>query len=399
VRTTPDYTGNERIFNWTAVTARGARDRYALGVEFNVPIVSSLTWSVAGRYDMYDDASDVGGAFTWQTGLEWRPLKSLLVRASHATSFRAPDMTYLYTGSSSNFYWLTDVYRCRMDGIDPSSPACTSGSSDYYNQVQGTYAGNLRLEEETGKSLTFGVVWDILESMSLSADLYRIELNNAVAEIDREFLMQQEADCRIGRTLSGDPVDAGSPSCQFYSSLVGRNDGPGGNGRLNSYSSYPVNQSLMRTEGVDMAWRYGFDAGSTGHFNLKAGYTIVTKLESQLFPGDAMVNERDNKQYRNFRSKANWQLGWSKNDWQASVYGYRWGSLPNYANTARIAPYIVWNASLSTRVTPKTTLGLSVNNLFNKFHPTDYTYTSYPYFYRSYSPVGRQVYAELSYDF
>jgi outer membrane receptor protein involved in Fe transport len=399
VRTTPDYAGNERIFNWTAVTGGGERDRYAVGIEFNVPILASLTGSLAGRYDMYDDASDVGGAFTWQAGLEWRPLDSLLLRGAYATSFRAPDMTYLYSGASSNFYWLTDVYRCRLDGIDPSSPACTSGSSDYYNQVQGTYSGNLRLEEEKGDSLTFGVVWDISDAMSLSADYYRISLDGAVAEMDRDYLMHQDADCRLGQTLAGAQVDGNSPSCQFYRTLISRNDAPGGNNRINAYASYPINQSLMRTSGVDVAWRYGLDIGSWGKLSLKAGYTIVTKLESQLFPGDALVNERDSLQHRNFRSKANWQANWSKDDWQASMYGYRLGSLPNFANTGRIGSHVVWNATVSKAITPKATLGIGINNLFNKFHPADNTYTTYPYFHKSYSPVGRQVYAELGYDF
>lgn len=399
VRTTPDYTGDERIFNWTAVVGGGSRDRYALGLEFSIPVLESLNASIAGRYDRYDDESNVGGAFTWQAGLEWRPLDSLLLRAAYATSFRAPDMTYLYSGASSNFYWLTDIYRCRLDGIAPTSPECTSGSSSYYNQVQGTYSGNLELEEETGDSFSAGLVWDLSESASLTVDYYQIELNGAVAEIDRDFLMGQEADCRIGRTVTGETVDPNSPSCQFYFELVGRNDGPGGNNMINRYASYPINQSLMRTAGIDASFRYGFDLDDWGRFSLRIGYTHVTKLESQLFPGDELVNERDSLQYRNFRSKANWQLGWTRDDWQATVYGYRLGSLPNFANTGRIGSHVLWNASVSKAITPQATIGFSVNNLFNRFHPDDDTYTTYPYFYKSYSPIGRELFAELTFQF
>jgi iron complex outermembrane receptor protein len=395
VRTTPDYTGNERIFNWTAVTGGGERDRYAIGAEFSVPLLDTLNANLAGRYDLYDDASNVGGAFTWQAGLEWRPVQSLLLRTTYATSFRAPDMTYLYSGASSNFYWLTDVYRCRLDGIAPTSPDCTSGSSAYYNQVQGLYQGNVELEEETGKSLTAGLVWDVSDALSLSLDYYRIELDGAVAEIDRDFLMGEEADCRLGRTVGGDTVDINSPSCQFYLGLVGRNDGPGGDNRVNRYASYPINQSLMRTEGFDATARYGFSAGTLGDFNVRAGYTLVTRLESQLFPGDDLVNQRDGRQYRNFRSKANLQLGWEKGDWTATVYGYRLGSLPNFAQTGRIGSHTLWNMSVNKDVTENASIGLSVNNVFNRFHPEDNTYTTYPYFYKSYSPVGREIFAEF----
>ena len=396
IRTRPDHAGGENIFNWTAITGGGTRNRYAVGLEFGVPLLSTLDASMAGRYDRYDDQSDVGGAFTWQAGLEWRPVSSLLLRATHATSFRAPDMTFLYSGESSNFYWLTDIYRCRVDGLHPSDPLCTSGSSDYYNQVQGTYSGNRKLQEETGTSNTVGLVWDVARNLSFSADWYDIKLEGAVSDLDSDFLMDQYANCLLGTTVGGQPVDGGSPSCQFYTGLVARDPGTG---NITRYASYPVNQSMMRTQGVDTALRWGLDAGGLGNFDLRLGYTIVTKLESQLFAGDALINERDDLRYRNFRSKANWQVNWNRDDWQATVYGYRWGSLPNFANTGRIAPYVIWNAGIAKKILPQATLGLNVNNVFNTFHPRDDSYTNYPYFYRSYSPLGRQIYAELTYDF
>lgn len=392
-RTRPDHDG-DRIFNWTAVVAGGERDRYALGVEFSVPLLSTVSANLAGRFDKYDDVSDVGGAFTWQAGLEWRPLDSLLLRSTYATSFRAPDMTYLFSGLSSNFYWLTDIYNCRLDGLAPTAPECTSGSGDYYTQVQGTYSGNIALEEEKGNSWTVGAVWDITDSTSLSIDYYRIELENSVSEIDRTFLMGQEADCRLGTTINGEVVDSGSPSCQFYTSLVPRDQ----DGNITSYSSYPINQSMRRTEGVDTSFRQTFDLGRWGIADVRLGYTIVTNLESQLFPGDEWVNERDNLQYRNFRSKANWQGTWSRDAWQATVYGYRWGSLPNFATTDRIGPHIIWNAGVSKEITPSATLRLSVNNVFNRFHPRDDTYTAYPYIHSAYSPVGRELFFEVIYQ-
>lgn len=399
VRTTPDHTG-ERIFNWTAVNAGGSRNRYALGTEFHVPIVSSLSANLAGRYDKYADKSDVGGAFTWQAGLEWRPTSSLLLRSTYATSFRAPDLTYLYTDHSSNFYSLVDVYKCRRDGIPSTSPDCLSGSSDYQDFVEGEYEGNQDLKEERGKSFTAGFIWDVTDSMSLSMDYYRIELDNAVSEIDSNFLMMQDADCLLGKTESGEAVDQNSPSCEFYTGLVTRDTNPNGDQDITNYASYPINQSKMRTEGIDSSWNYSFHMDSIGDFRASVKYTIVKKLESQLFPGDDFVNERDNLQYSNFRSKVNWQITWNKdNNWNASVYGYRWGSLPNYAKTGRIAPYIIWNAYLGKQITKNMRMGIQVNNLFDKIHPNDNTYTSYPYFGHFYSPIGRQIYGEITYDF
>ena len=108
---------------------------------------------------------------------------------------------------------------------------------------------------------------------------------------------------------------------------------------------------------------------------------------------------RDHKQFFNFRSRINWTASWERDDWATTVYGYRWGSLPNWAETGRIGSYVVWNANIQKKVTNKATIGLFVNNVFNKFHPEDAGYNTYPYFWRAYSPMGREISAQVEYKF
>ncbi|MBP6799443.1 MAG: TonB-dependent receptor, partial [Luteimonas sp.] len=84
--------GVTQLYNLTTTNGRGDRDRYAAGIEFSIPILSTLKASLAGRYDKYDDITNLDDAKTWNAGLEWRPLDSLLIRGSYATSFKAPDM-------------------------------------------------------------------------------------------------------------------------------------------------------------------------------------------------------------------------------------------------------------------------------------------------------------------
>src|SRR3546814_16962784 len=85
-RIRPDYAGDEPIYNLTGTGGGGERDRYAVGLELSVPIFDSLKASLAGRYDKYDDVTNVDGASAWLAGLEWRPFDSLLFRGSHPTS-------------------------------------------------------------------------------------------------------------------------------------------------------------------------------------------------------------------------------------------------------------------------------------------------------------------------
>ncbi|TNY02888.1 TonB-dependent receptor domain-containing protein, partial [Escherichia coli] len=68
-----------------------------LGTELNAPLGREITATLAGRYDSYKFGGRQTGAFTYNAGLEFRPTKELLLRAQHATSFRAPDMNYIFT--------------------------------------------------------------------------------------------------------------------------------------------------------------------------------------------------------------------------------------------------------------------------------------------------------------
>lgn len=397
------YTGTEGPMGRTATGGGGDRNRYALGLEFSVPILSTVKANIAGRHDKYDDASSVDGATTWMAGLEWRPVDSLLLRASHSTSFRAPDMHYVFARPSGFFLnGARDEYRCRRDGLDPLSNTDCGAGTTYSYSFAGVREGSIDLEEETGRSTTVGFVWDVMDRMSLSVDYYRITLEGAVRDIAFSYLIRNEADCRLGQTRDGTPVDVNSASCQYFTSLItreGNNPALGQDERVTQYRSVPFNQALQETSGIDAAFRYAFDTDRMGDFNIGLNWTHVLKLEDEEFPGSERRNVRDHMQFFNFRSRVNWTLGWERNDWAATLYGYRWGSLPNWAETARIGSYVIWNANVQKKLTDKATLGLYVNNVFDELAPEDDTYNSYPFFWRAYSPIGREVFVQFDYRF
>ncbi len=402
-RIAPDYAGPEPIYNLTGTSGGGDRDRYAIGIELSVPIFDTLKANLAGRYDKYDDVTNVDGAFTWSAGLEYRPVDSLLIRGSYATSFRAPDMHYVFAKESGFFTTVLDEYRCRRDGLDPNPPAGAANpcaAAAYTYSVFGTRQGSSQLEEETGKSGTLGFVWDIMDGMSFSLDAYRIKLEGAVRDIDTSYLFREEAACLLGTDRNGNTVDSNSSSCQFFTSLITRtgvdqiNDD-----EIDSYLSYPYNQAMLDTAGLDARWRYRLDTDRLGDFNFGVGWTHVTKLEQQDFPGAEIDNIRDDLQYFNFRSRVNWEVNWERDDWAVNVNGYRWGSLPNWEETGRIAPYIIWNARIQKKITEKATVGLAVNNVLDKLHPNDDSYNTYPFFWRAFSPIGREVFVSFNYKF
>lgn len=402
-RTTTDYTGPDKAMGLTSTRGHGERDRYAVGVELSIPIFSQLKASLAGRYDDIDGMSE--SAQTWSAGLEYRPFKNLLLRGNYATSYRAPDMAYVFAEESGGYGSYVDYYRCRRDGLTPTTGTdnpCTSSVNpnrqDYVYQIFSLREGSRGLGPEKGKSFTTGFVWDMTDAMSMSMDYYSIKLNGKVSFLDSTYLLRTEADCRLGKTEGGATVDSSSQMCQDFLRFVERSEG--GEGRINTFWTYPYNQAISESAGVDTSWNYRFDT-SLGRFSLRASHTIVTKLRDQQYTGGDVVDRRYHRQYFDFRSRANWSINWARESWSAYLGGYRLGSLPNWAEDDRIAPFLVWNTSISKSLSEQMRVSLSVTNLFNARHPQDDSFNSYPYFFRSYQvgAVGRQYGIDFSYKF
>lgn len=392
---------NRLAYNLTGTNGGGDRDRYAAGVEFSVPILDSLKLSLAGRFDKYDDITEVDDAKTWAAGLEWRPLDSLLIRSNYSTSFKAPDMHFVYNEGSGSFGNALDTFRCLSTGGTPGAATCAGAAFTY--SVFATSKGEPTLEEETGKSFSVGFVWDVTDKLSFAVDYYDIELEGAIANLSSTFILDAEAGCRTGLTRTRQPYqfDISSAFCQEIVSRVTRVPAAGEpTDRVSEVRSGPVNQSFERVAGLDASLRYRLETNRFGAYGFSLEWSHRLNNETQTFATDPIDrNFRDDPANFDFRSRIRGSVGWSKDDWSANVFMTRYGSLPNWQETGRIAPYFLWNVNVTNQITDKIKASFYVNNLFNKFSPRDDGFNSYPYYWRGYSPVGREISAQLEYKF
>ena len=152
----------------------GSRKYYAAGVEIELPVFSQLTVNLAGRYDKYNDASDVGGAFSPRVALEYRPFKSLLIRGAAGKSFRAPDLQRLFGAETTAFTDLIDTPTCvAAGGTKGVSQGLPPGTFDVCTDlVQSTeirQGANRALKEESGDNFSGGIVWEALRGLTLTA--------------------------------------------------------------------------------------------------------------------------------------------------------------------------------------------------------------------------------------
>lgn len=400
------------IYNLTSSgDTDGERDRYAVGVEFRVPILDTLTANIAGRWDKYDDITAVDDAMTHQLGLEWRPFSNLLLRGSYATSFRAPDMQLVYAQGAASYSTIIDEYACRSGEYlgQTTGPRtreqCEADTGDVTRyQTQSRIAGNPLLKEEEGESWGYGFVWDIMESMSLSVDYYRVRLEDKASQLTSAYILENEANCRLGVKRDGSPFEQGADStfCQNIYAMITRTDAPGTalDGRLQGLNTAYINTAFQEVSGVDANFKYRIDTDRMGRFALDLGYTIRLTDKSKQFEDDELVDYRDAWDY-DPRSRVRGSLGWSYNDWNVNLFGTRLGANQNWAETGRLKPYITYNLQVAHQFTPDTKVEFTVVNLTDNQYRHDPTYTSYPYFYayNGADPLGRRFYVSLTHRF
>lgn len=411
---------DQSIFGLTSSgETHGERDRFAVGAEFRIPILDSLTAQFAARYDDYDDITDVGSAVSTMAGLEWRPFDSLLLRGSYSTSFRAPDMQMVFAGGSGGYSTVIDQYACRAgvgvaDGEPPRNTSqCNVAGDPTIYQILSVVAGNQYLEEEKGESFTAGFVWDIIDNMSVTVDYYRIKLEDQALFLSAAVLLADEANCRLGKYPNGDdfpnPID--SAYCQGAFNLVERG-GDGVTGRINRVNSAYINAALSDTSGIDASYRYRLNTDRFGTFNLDLNYSLVLTDKYKRVESDPLVDYRDDPSLYNTRSRVRGSLGWQKDDWSATVFGTRWGTIRNsagadFTNAAgdfsplRLPPYMLYNLTIGKKFGPNVQTQFTVVNVLDNKFRNDPSATGFPFFniYGGSSPLGRSFFGSISYRF
>ncbi|MEG1327661.1 MAG: TonB-dependent receptor, partial [Janthinobacterium sp.] len=329
----PDARLNDGYFNVATrsdVTA-GTRTRYALGAEINLPLHEKLTGTLAGRYDRYNFAGRSDGKFTYNGGLELRPTRELLFRANYATSFRAPDMNYIYKARGTGYYSsTTDYYRCGVAGqaIEDCDYANKSPGADYVQN------GSKDLQSEKGKSFGVGAVWSPTSNFDVSVDYWNIKIDDLVTNLSSDKILRDEADCRLGKT------DINSPTCvdtlgrveRFAANALNRA------GEIKTITVNPINAAKQSSSGIDISVKYLLRTTDYGRFAFKANYAKVLSNKSQQFVGDEEIDELKSLNNSDWRDKLNLSVNWSAGDWSNTLLVSRYSKIPNAAGKAYLTP-------------------------------------------------------------
>lgn len=376
----------------------GEREHYGVGGELLIPVFDFLDINAAGRYDHYSYADNDFGEFTYNLGAELRPTDTLLLRAAIGTGFRAPDLHYVYRGQGTVNGSGADYYTCRTSESAPEPTDCVN---DYWEGFVNQRGGNPDLLPETAQSISAGFVWAPFDNFDISVDYFRIEMEDQVLNLSVDQLLRDEADCRLGQTFDGTPVDASTPTCIDALERVDRYASGALAGEIQYVDVLPINVAEEFTDGIDVEVNGGFSLGEYGDLSMGAAYTYVFDHTIQQYPGDPVIDQFEPAEgYEIPREKGKAYLTWSTGPFSTTLTTLYTGEMTNWNWDDKIDDSYWFYLSAQYQVTDRARLSVSINNLLDSNPVEDPTHASYPYYNSSwYDSVGREFYVQLSYKF
>ncbi|WP_430391718.1 TonB-dependent receptor domain-containing protein [Dyella sp. 20L07] len=410
LQTITDVNGNSQsyVYGTSATPGAGHRSRFATTAEVRLPLLEQLVMDASARYDAYDVAGHTVDHPTFNVGLEYRPIDTLLLRGRYGSAFKVPTLSDEFQRPSGSYNSVTDYLNCARLGFAPAVAPTKCPIPYDSTEYQGLTYGNPALQPITAKVWSYGFVWAPVERMSLSVDYLHWDINNEVVQVDPDKLSKTEYLCDIGT------LDPKSGTCAQAFSLITR--GPGKDGLLGTITNIATPKLNLANEQVNAVtanFNYVQPIGAFGELSMALSYSDLLKHTTQDFAIDPKVDVLRNPFYStDFKSKANGSLTWTKGDWGTTLYFNRYGETPNYLastlnsytapGTGKLPAWVIYNASVTYTPIKNLALSLLVNNLFNTMPPVDHSYpgtTNSPYNTLNYNVYGRAIYLEAKYMF
>jgi iron complex outermembrane receptor protein len=258
-------------------------DHYAVFTEATIPVVKKVELSAALRADKSTGSE---AHMSPKLGLRYTVTDSLLLRATAAGGFRAPNIVESGNGlgRSSVATSVEDPRRCpianQLNNLVQNSPTATAGdkalantyrNNDCVGSLPSFVASNPDLKPETSRSLTAGFVIEPVKNWTAAIDYFFIERRNEIGTRATTDILKGEASLPAGQLVR---VDNAATDAEFIALAnkyaPGTTTNFGGVGKLGlAYNPY-VNSGRTRVSGFD------FDA--SGRFNTELGQ-VRLKLE------------------------------------------------------------------------------------------------------------------------
>ena len=361
-----------------------SRDVKAAFAELNIPILRTLEANLAVRTDDY---SDFGRTTNPKASLRFQPTRDLLMRASYGKGFLAPSLYQLFVPQTSGVSapGTSDPIRC---------PVTHDNGFDCATQFALVFGGNPALRPEKSENATIGVVYEATSALSVSADYFKIRLNNAITNgLPVSTILGDLS--QFGGFVSRGPVDPAFPNLP---------------GRISGILQTYINLGAVHIEGIDLEAHYKWPRSTWGRFRFDVNGTYYIRNDSQNLDGSysGFVSNQFGANVAGVlpRWKHYALLSWDSGPWTASLAqtyqsGYVDVQTDGNDNLRRVSSMSLFDIQGSYSGFRHFKFTLGVKNVFDTNPPQTNGQNTFQVGYdpNYYDARARFVYGSLRYDF
>ncbi|MBU2971840.1 TonB-dependent receptor [Pseudoalteromonas sp. C2R02] len=272
----------------------GSRTVESAFFELVIPVIDDLEVNLAARYDNF---SDFGSTFNPALKMSYRPVDTLLLRASIGTGFQAPLLTDLYgLKSRGHLEDETNYIACYQEGI--SIEDC-----DYKDSYWGTSGGNEDLQPEESENTNIGFVWEFADGWSTTVDYWTLDVDQRVSTIDEELIQIMQINL----------WETEGPDADISSQLPGVSISyQGGANNIDEIISPRTNSGTRETAGTDVTIRGNIET-SSGDFSVDLNWTHMMKFKTSFIDenGDIVLGQEELGALFRPEDRVTLQLGWT----------------------------------------------------------------------------------------
>ncbi|WP_114241076.1 TonB-dependent siderophore receptor [Dyella sp. C9] len=254
---TSGVAGGAQGFGGYQPTDAGSYSRHDVAeyVSLETNLTDRFSTSLAARHEDYNDfGNTTSGSLAGRFDFTDR----FALRGSASTGFRAPSL------AQQHYSYTSSLYYGAGNSLGLPAGIYNTGLVPVNSQV-GQLLGAQPLKPEKSHNYTLGAVWNPLDALNLSVDIYQITIDNRI-------------------TLSSNLATT-SPAVQAYLAA---------NGVTNTnYSgiAYFTNAVNTRTQGIDLVAGYLSDFGDVGTLQSTLSYNYNKNKVTDIKPNPAILNE------------------------------------------------------------------------------------------------------------